>query len=186
VAKTGRSSSDGKILISIGIEPCPCPRPRVGRWGAYYPAKYVKWRKSFTDILRRVVEDHKIQTQTGLVKVHLTCLATKPKTSKLPCPRPDVDNFAKSVLDASNGVLWADDSLITDLSVIKAWSPPTCSPQIIIQIQPSSDTSRAKSAGRGTTQLDFQTATDSASAAGTMNPARSPLSQPHHKRYPPP
>ena len=158
MAKTGSSASDRsnskvtpRLRLCLEIEPCPCPRPRVGRWGAYYPAKYVKWRKAFSDMLRGVVEDRGIQPHTQHLTVSISCFATKPRTSKLSCPRPDVDNFAKSVLDAANGILWADDSLIVDLQVTKAWTPPTCPPQIIIQIQPSSGTSRVRPADLGTT-----------------------------------
>lgn len=36
--------------------------------------------------------------------------------------RPDVDNLTKSVLDALNGVAWADDSQIVQLSVVKQYA----------------------------------------------------------------
>jgi hypothetical protein len=35
----------------------------------------------------------------------------------------DVDNLAKSVLDALNGIAWDDDSQVVDLRVIKAFGP---------------------------------------------------------------
>ena len=151
MAKTGSSSSDRPasktqpwLRLCLEVEPCPCPRPRVGRWGAYYPAKYVKWGKNFTDILRGVVEDRKISPSIVPLEVSISCFATKPRTSKLAYPRPDVDNLAKSVLDASNGILWQDDTLIVDLRVTKAWAPPKCPPQIIILIRPFSDTNRVR------------------------------------------
>lgn len=39
----------------------------------------------------------------------------------MPIGRPDVDNLAKSILDAMNGAVYEDDSCITDLSVIKRY-----------------------------------------------------------------
>jgi Holliday junction resolvase RusA-like endonuclease len=39
-----------------------------------------------------------------------------------PLTKPDVDNYAKLVLDALNGVTWRDDSQITDLLVRKRYS----------------------------------------------------------------
>ena len=36
--------------------------------------------------------------------------------------KPDVDNFAKAVMDACNGVLYVDDSQVVDLHVSKAYS----------------------------------------------------------------
>lgn len=41
--------------------------------------------------------------------------------TRLPTSRPDVDNFAKLVLDAANGVLWPDDSAVVELSVSKRY-----------------------------------------------------------------
>lgn len=38
-------------------------------------------------------------------------------------PRWDVDNVAKTILDAGNGILWADDRQIAKLSIEKAYGP---------------------------------------------------------------
>jgi Holliday junction resolvase RusA-like endonuclease len=35
----------------------------------------------------------------------------------------DVDNLAKGVLDALNGIAWLDDSQVVDMRVIKAFGP---------------------------------------------------------------
>lgn len=155
MAKQGPKSSDSSALISINAEPCPCPRPRVGRWGAYYPAKYSKWKDSFSAVLRRVVEEEGIEKFTGPIEVRIVVSATRPKTSKLSHPRPDVDNYAKSVLDASNKILWDDDSQITHLLISKLWTPTKCPPQIIIYVTPAkpplSDTKPARPVSRKTT-----------------------------------
>ena len=37
----------------------------------------------------------------------------------LPCNKPDIDNIAKSVLDALNGVAWSDDKNVVGLYVQK-------------------------------------------------------------------
>jgi Holliday junction resolvase RusA-like endonuclease len=39
----------------------------------------------------------------------------------LPTGRPDVDNVAKLVLDALNGVFWRDDAQIVDLAATKVY-----------------------------------------------------------------
>lgn len=36
--------------------------------------------------------------------------------------RPDVDNMAKAVLDALNGIAWEDDSQIARLSITKEYA----------------------------------------------------------------
>lgn len=38
-----------------------------------------------------------------------------------PTSRPDVDNYAKAILDACNGIVWADDSQVVDLCVTKRY-----------------------------------------------------------------
>lgn len=39
-----------------------------------------------------------------------------------PVGRPDVDNYAKLVMDALNGILWADDAQIVLLSAAKVYA----------------------------------------------------------------
>lgn len=43
-----------------------------------------------------------------------------------PCVKPDVDNIAKIILDALNGVLWEDDKEVTCLEVEKAYDLEDC------------------------------------------------------------
>jgi len=46
----------------------------------------------------------------------------RPKTTELEYPRPDIDNFAKAILDTMNGKIWGDDSQIISLYVTKEWA----------------------------------------------------------------
>lgn len=39
-----------------------------------------------------------------------------------PVARPDVDNFAKAVLDGLNGIVWRDDSQVVELRASKHYS----------------------------------------------------------------
>lgn len=52
-----------------------------------------------------------------------------PKASK-----PDFDNLAKSVCDALNGIIWRDDSLVTDGRVIKRIARGDEQPHVEIEI----------------------------------------------------
>ena len=52
-------------------------------------------------------------------KSHLRKSGVKPDAPSI--PRPDVDNAAKAVLDALNGVAWEDDSQVERLGVEKSY-----------------------------------------------------------------
>lgn len=43
-----------------------------------------------------------------------------------PCGRPDVDNFAKAVLDGLNGIVWRDDAQVVSLTATKAYGRTPC------------------------------------------------------------
>jgi len=42
--------------------------------------------------------------------------------SELPCKKPDIDNIAKTYLDAMNGVIFMDDTQVIDLHVKKVYA----------------------------------------------------------------
>jgi Holliday junction resolvase RusA-like endonuclease len=95
----------------------------VSRWGVYYPASY----KNFRKVLKQALEDQ--LDERGCARVCWPCdvgiviTCPKPKTTKLPFPKGDVDNFAKGVLDSANKVLIDDDWMVRCLIVMKQWGP---------------------------------------------------------------
>lgn len=104
--------------------PTPRPRARVlpGRGIAvfYSPKEYQEWQKAAAEALAQVAA-FPVEGPCG---VSIVCSAARPKTTKLPYPKPDVDNYAKGVLDAitKDGRFWADDSQVQTLSVTKRWT----------------------------------------------------------------
>lgn len=132
------------VSFVLPIAPMPTPRPRArviavpGRRplaSFYSPKEYKEWQKEALHALK-LAEAPRTPFE-GPVSVSVTCLAERPKTTKLPAPKPDVDNYAKGVLDAvtQDGRFWLDDSQVCDLRVMKQWAPlgaPGCI-AIIIQ-----------------------------------------------------
>lgn len=71
---------------------------------------------------------------TDVITVEILCYCTKPKSSKLSMPKPDVDNIAKGILDGLNGHLWVDDTQIKKLVIEKSWAKPKESGYFILKI----------------------------------------------------
>jgi Holliday junction resolvase RusA-like endonuclease len=118
----------------LELDPVPAPRPRVTRAGfAYYPKAYNAFRKeAHAQVTNKwtlgvIPKSHSDLT----VIIHIHC--RKPRTSKLATPRGDCDNYAKSVLDAMNKVVYEDDTQVQYLEVAKFWT--TGDPFIAVRVR---------------------------------------------------
>ncbi|MFG1411443.1 RusA family crossover junction endodeoxyribonuclease [Xanthobacter sp. VTT E-85241] len=108
----------------------PSPRPRLGRGGTtFMPSSYTRWK---ADFIRCIPYQSKTQ-YAGAVSVFIHCDVSVPKsyTKKerqdalegLAWPVGDVDNLAKSVLDAmTQAGCWRDDRQVVRLSVAKGYA----------------------------------------------------------------
>jgi Holliday junction resolvase RusA-like endonuclease len=87
----------------------------------YSPKEYQTWQAEAARLLTKVPAPE--APTPYVVEVAVRCFMTKPKTTKLPHPKPDVDNYAKGVLDVitKDGRFWIDDSQVQQLLVSKAW-----------------------------------------------------------------
>lgn len=61
---------------------------------------------------------------TGAVAVAMDFHLARPKTSrrKWPTVRPDLDNLSKGLMDAMNGILWADDGQVVQQMISKRYA----------------------------------------------------------------
>lgn len=112
--------------IDLDVEPMPCPRPRMcvikGSARAYMPAPYTNWKEAVARLIADAMAKQGIHCLEGPLGVTLNIRATKPRTSKLRFPKPDADNYAKSILDAATVAgLWGDDSQVVNLTAYKRW-----------------------------------------------------------------
>ncbi len=96
------------MIIHIDTVPRPSPRPRFGR-KTYNPSWYVDY---ITEIKLKMKAQRIIKLQ-GKLSIAI----------EVQDVRGDVDNIAKGILDAGNGILWVDDSQIMALSITKSSSP---------------------------------------------------------------
>lgn len=107
------------IELMVPCEPVAAARPRVSKWGTYYPKKYKDFKAELTEKIKELWGNRaKI---AGPIQLSIWLHCTKPRTSKLDYPMPDVDNFAKAVMDSANDIIFDDDKQVVDLSVSKRW-----------------------------------------------------------------
>lgn len=124
------------ITISVPGNPVAKGRHRFSNHGgfvkAYTPAKTRKYEELVARAARRVMGS--LPPLTCPVRVDVVAFLPVPKSwSKLktsmalagevlPTGRPDKDNFEKAAVDALNGIVYADDSQITDGGTRKRYS----------------------------------------------------------------
>lgn len=91
------------VVLSIGGNPIPKPRPRVGSGRAYPDARQAAAEEPVALGLRQAFPAEPLRGNLALV-----CLFYRGDRRQL-----DRDNLTKAVEDAGNGIAWADDSQLT-------------------------------------------------------------------------
>lgn len=107
--------------IYVACEVSASARPRVTRNGTYFTARTKRLRSN----VRRAWEKSGHGVVKGPVMVTIRSFRKLPEsrpkkiTSEPDIYKPDLDNVAKNVLDALNGVAFEDDRLVVSLIVEK-------------------------------------------------------------------
>ena len=116
-------------------------RPRFTRNGATYTPKKTKDYEKLVAWAYQC-EAHDVRF-TGSVRAFIAAVYPIPKSwSKkkqqdaannklLPLVKPDLDNVAKAVLDACNGIAYKDDAAVTGLTVCKRYGTRPC---VVVQL----------------------------------------------------
>lgn len=105
------------------LSPVAASRPRVSKWGSYYTGTYKEFREQAKPLVLEIAGEWK-PTDKHLM-VYVGIYPERPKTSKLAYPRPDIDNYVKSIFDLCNNVLWKDDAQIVFVEAKKQWAKNT-------------------------------------------------------------
>lgn len=98
--------------------------------------------KGWEESVRAAIQQHAAGVFfSGAVAVQITFDLPRPKT--LPrkvqhhVKKPDIDKLARGSLDAMKGTLWADDSQVTHLSVVKRYAEGQ--PKALISVEAIGD-----------------------------------------------
>lgn len=132
------------MRLTVKIEPKAQKRPRFTRNGhAYEDGDMRVWKDTF----RYLLKSKKIECiESGAIYINITFYIYPPKyiqkdkNNKIKLEnekiyvekRPDIDNYIKAVLDASNGLLYKDDGQIACLASQKFYS---MQPRIKIEME---------------------------------------------------
>jgi len=125
------------IVLTVKGNPIPKARARTvrrknGTVGTYTPIETEMWE----NYVRACAIQHRPQTLLdGPLEMDVTFYLARPKYRAkkftMPDRKPDLDNCAKSVLDALNGVIYKDDSRIVKMTLSKQYGDP---PRVEVKI----------------------------------------------------
>lgn len=103
------------LSTEINVIPRASPRIRKGKYGVYYENWYYQYLKEIKTELTNLA--FKVTEIPLDVEIHFykNCHNKSKRYG-------DIDNLAKGILDACNGVLWKDDKQIVRLTVEKHFS----------------------------------------------------------------
>lgn len=114
-------------LLTLPGEPIAQPRHQVANGRAYIPSKHPI--HAFKAALRLLARQECRAPLEGPVAVTLHFVFERPKRLSKKIERrihkstkPDIDNLEKAVLDALNGIAWADDGQVCSVVKAKYWA----------------------------------------------------------------
>ena len=106
------------MTFDIPIDAVPQGRPRFYKGRTYDPPASKQFKKDIA-LLVNSLDDSAFFTGKIKVRIDIFRAATKFKKGVTSRRYGDIDNLAKAILDGVNGVLWNDDSQISELHVTK-------------------------------------------------------------------
>jgi len=143
----GVENSGGEAMIRLVIpgDVVPQGRPRFARIGTYVHTYDPRKSSDYKDRVKVFAKKLRLAKPLEgplLVKIAIYRQIPASWSAKkreqamrgeiLPVTRPDNSNLCKGIEDSCNGILWNDDSQITDLIVIKRYSDD---PRAVIEIE---------------------------------------------------
>lgn len=118
-----------ELELHLEVDPVPASRPRFVKRGNYTRTYYAGRYKEFLQETGPVALDAALREAgcsslpfTGPVSVYCEFHCRRPKTTKLDAPKPDIDNYLKSILDLLQPTVLKDDAQVEKLYAFKQWA----------------------------------------------------------------
>lgn len=120
-----------KVEFTVPMRPLGKGRPRFTRRGRAYTPKKTRAAERYVAIFAKEAMREHNRAESQPLAVELECVFAPPaswskkkreEAIRLCMPRtgkPDIDNLEKLVCDAMNGIVYADDKLITEMRAVK-------------------------------------------------------------------
>lgn len=117
----------------LPVAPVPKARPKVSKWGTYYPTTTKNWMYDAAASMASITAGE--PTRGGLY-ILVTCVCTRPKNPANPYPRGDVDNYVKGIMDAitKEQIIWADDKQVVDCHIHKRYADEDETPHTYVEV----------------------------------------------------
>lgn len=118
------------MKFTIPGEPTGKARPRVTKWGTHNTEKTILYE----NLVKMCYQEQCKRYTEKALKVTIAVYYSIPKSTAKknielmlngqihPCKKPDIDNVAKIILDALNGIAYKDDTQVISLVVGKFYS----------------------------------------------------------------
>ena len=125
-----------QIHFQVEGDPRGKGRPRFGRFGKFTRVYTDKQTTDYEAVIKSYAahamgSSDPLETAVSVflyVRLAVPQSYSKKRTEaclsglEKPCKKPDIDNIAKTYLDAMNGVIFKDDTQVVDLHVKKVYS----------------------------------------------------------------
>lgn len=132
-----------EVQFIVPGEPQGKGRPRFGNGRTYTPAKTIAYEKLiagkaaeamryFPDGVTALPVRVRVDAYKGIPKSWTRAKRLRAMDGQEIPGKPDLDNVAKAVLDALNGVVYADDVQVTRLLVTKQYS---LEPRLVVTVK---------------------------------------------------
>lgn len=107
--------------LFIPIKPTPASRPRISRYGSYYPKGYTEFRKQIYKFFKGLEREEVDSVSEFRVELEVICYKPQKPTNNY--PRGDVDNYLKAYMDSITyaQLAWEDDIQVTEIVASKRY-----------------------------------------------------------------